>query len=50
MLSYALIYVFQIATSLIELPNSIDDAVHIRFLHFLLAYYISAFKSVKGKT
>ena len=25
-------------------------AVHIRFLHFLLAYYISAFKPVKDKT
>ena len=24
-------------------------AVHIRFLHFILAYYISAFKRVKDK-
>ena len=24
-------------------------AVHIRFLHFILAHYISAFKPVKGK-
>ena len=27
----------------------IAGAVHIRFLHFLLAHYISAFKHIKDK-
>ena len=26
------------------------DVVHIRFLHFLVVHYISAFKAVKDKT